>query len=207
MASHVQPIRRVHSREAGHLRRRRSRAGNWTVDRQLQRQALRGRVQLRGLSSWSRRIHRRRLRHIRCMGTRNLLRQPDPALGQQRRSRPQGLHGLRSATDTLTGLIVASYYDQPEFVDLGQMLEGVLLSPRWRHYGGVSAGYSLEYQTEPGAPRLASIRTMELQLAKVTTHSQTMLPAALGHQRTRLTTSLEQQATTVTAPGPALSEE
>ena len=31
------------------------------------------------------------------------------------------------ATGTLTGLIAASYYDQPEFVDLGQLGEGVLL--------------------------------------------------------------------------------
>ena len=56
------------------------------------------------------------------------------------------------ATDTLTGLIAASYYDQPEFVDLGQLGEGMLLFAEVRHYAGVSAGYSLEYQTQPGAP-------------------------------------------------------
>ena len=55
-------------------------------------------------------------------------------------------------TDTLSGLFEFSWFDQPEFIDIGQLGDETLFFAEVLHYSGPSTGYSLEYQTEPGSP-------------------------------------------------------
>ena len=56
------------------------------------------------------------------------------------------------ATETLSGRFAYSWFDQPEFIDVGQIGDATMFFAEVLHYSGPSTGYSLEYQTEPGAP-------------------------------------------------------
>ena len=57
-----------------------------------------------------------------------------------------------AATETLSGMFDYSWFDQPEFIDIGQLGEETMFFAEVIHYSGPSSGYILEYQTEPGAP-------------------------------------------------------
>jgi len=57
-----------------------------------------------------------------------------------------------AATETLSGMFDYSWFDQPEFIDVGQLGDETMFFAEVLHYSGPSSGYSLEYQTEPGAP-------------------------------------------------------
>ncbi len=57
-----------------------------------------------------------------------------------------------AATETLSGMFEYSWFDQPEFIDIGQLGEETMFFAEVVHYSGPSTGYILEYQTEPGAP-------------------------------------------------------
>ncbi|MFL2972474.1 MAG: hypothetical protein ACJZ4Q_02155, partial [Candidatus Thalassarchaeaceae archaeon] len=56
------------------------------------------------------------------------------------------------ATETLSGMFEYSWFDQPEYIDLGQLGEETMFFAEVLHYSGPSSGYLLDYQTEPGAP-------------------------------------------------------
>ena len=55
------------------------------------------------------------------------------------------------ATQTPSGMFDYSWFDQPEFIDVGQLGEEQMFFAEVIHYSGPSSGYILEYQTEPGA--------------------------------------------------------
>ena len=55
-------------------------------------------------------------------------------------------------TETLSGMFDYSWFDQPEFIDIGQLGEETMFFAEVIHYSGPSSGYILEYLTEPGAP-------------------------------------------------------
>ena len=57
-----------------------------------------------------------------------------------------------AATETLSGMFEYSWFDQPEFIDVGQLGDETMFFAEVIHYSGPSSGYALEYQTEPGAP-------------------------------------------------------
>ena len=57
-----------------------------------------------------------------------------------------------AATETLSGMFDYSWFDQPEFIDVGQLGDETMFFAEVIHYSGPSTGYILEYQTEPGAP-------------------------------------------------------
>ena len=57
-----------------------------------------------------------------------------------------------AATETLSGRFEYSWFDQPEFIDIGQLGDETMFFAEVLHYSGPSTGYTLEYQTEPGAP-------------------------------------------------------
>ena len=56
------------------------------------------------------------------------------------------------ATETLSGMFEYSWFDQPEFIDIGQLGDETMFFAEVLHYSGPSTGYILEYLTEPGAP-------------------------------------------------------
>jgi len=55
-------------------------------------------------------------------------------------------------TETLSGMFEYSWFDQPEYIDVGQLGDETMFFAEVLHYSGPSTGYSLDYQTEPGAP-------------------------------------------------------
>ena len=57
-----------------------------------------------------------------------------------------------ATTETLSGMLAYSWFDQPEFVDLGQLGAAQTVYAEVIHYSGPSSGYFLELETEPGAP-------------------------------------------------------
>jgi hypothetical protein len=56
------------------------------------------------------------------------------------------------ATETLSGKFEYSWFDQPEYIDIGQLGDETMIFAEVLHYSGPSTGYILEYMTEPGAP-------------------------------------------------------
>jgi hypothetical protein len=52
----------------------------------------------------------------------------------------------------LSGMFAYSWFDQPEYIDLGQLGDATTIFAEIVHYGGPAAGYILELQTQPGAP-------------------------------------------------------
>ena len=56
------------------------------------------------------------------------------------------------STETLSGMFDYSWFDQPEFIDVGQLGDAQMFFAEVLHYSGPSSGYILDYQTEPGAP-------------------------------------------------------
>ena len=56
------------------------------------------------------------------------------------------------ATETLSGMFDYSWFDQPEYIDVGQLGDETMFFAEVLHYSGPSTGYLLDYQTEPGAP-------------------------------------------------------
>ena len=56
------------------------------------------------------------------------------------------------ATETLSGMFEYSWFDQPEFIDVGQLGDATMFFAEVLHYSGPSTGYSLDYLTQPGAP-------------------------------------------------------
>ena len=56
------------------------------------------------------------------------------------------------ATETLSGMFDYSWFDQPEFIDIGQLGDATMFFAEVLHYSGPSSGYVLEYQTQPGSP-------------------------------------------------------
>ncbi len=52
----------------------------------------------------------------------------------------------------LSGMFAYSWFDQPEYLDLGQLGDATTVFVEIVHYGGPAAGYILELQTQPGAP-------------------------------------------------------
>jgi len=57
-----------------------------------------------------------------------------------------------SATESLSGMLAYSWFDQPEFIDIGQLGDATTIYAEVIHYSGPSSGYMLELLTEPGAP-------------------------------------------------------
>lgn len=57
-------------------------------------------------------------------------------------------------TETLSGLFEFSWFDQPEFIDIGQLGAAQTVYAEVIYYSGVDthAGYSIEMQAEPGSP-------------------------------------------------------
>ena len=56
------------------------------------------------------------------------------------------------ATETLSGMFEYSWFDQPEFIDVGQLGDATMFFAEVLHYSGPSTGYALDYLTEPGSP-------------------------------------------------------
>ena len=52
----------------------------------------------------------------------------------------------------LSGMFDYSWFDQPEYIDIGQLGDATTIFAEIVHYSGPAAGYILELQTEPGAP-------------------------------------------------------
>jgi len=55
-------------------------------------------------------------------------------------------------TGALSGMFDYSWFDQPEFIDVGQLGDAQSFYVEVVHYSGPAAGYILELQTEPGSP-------------------------------------------------------
>ena len=55
-------------------------------------------------------------------------------------------------TETLSGMFEYSWFDQPEFIDIGQLGDEAVFFAEVLHYSGPSSGYTLDYQTQPGSP-------------------------------------------------------
>ena len=57
-------------------------------------------------------------------------------------------------TETLSGMFAYSWFDQPEYIDIGQLGDAQTIFAEVIYWGGTDshAGYTLELQTQPGSP-------------------------------------------------------
>ena len=87
-------------------------------------------------------------------------------------------------TNGLSGLMAYSWFNQPEFVDLGQLGAATTVYVEVEHYAGPASGYTLHLQTELGHPCHASSKMTERQPNRLFTEPEMTPQRDRSHQTT-----------------------